>query len=234
MRRSLLGSLLALALLPALPAHAVETNAAGDVGLTIEEFRMYRQYKNALEDERVKKMPEAKRLPAIAKNAGFKVKDLEAAIEKGEAAGDLKGKCESAIKSKLEGGTLAGRVGRVIVDAEDPEAIAYVQWKNVDQSQLEEEAALTAFSTTESCPIASTIQVWAVNLGNPKERVFEARIDSDRARRFQGDRIKDFADTRYMRSFEAVKSAAKGDTFEPEPETGAPGKTDAAAPAKTP
>lgn len=218
MRRSLLGSILALTLLPALPA------GADEVGLTLEEFRMYRQYKNALEDERVQKMAPEKRLPAIAKNAGFKVKALEAAIEKGEAAGDVKAKCEEGVRKRLEDGTLAGRVGRIIVDADDPEAIAYVQWKNVEPAQLEEEAAFTAHAVSESCPIVSTIQVWAVNLGDAKQRVFEARIDPERARRFQADRIRDFADTRYMRSFEAVKSVSKGDSFDPEPETGAPGK----------
>lgn len=224
MRRRLLGSLLALSLLPAVPALADEGAQTEGLGLTLEEFRMFRQYKNALEDERVQAMKPEKRLPAIAKNAGYKQKALEAAIEKGEAAGDLKAKCESRIKSALEAGSLAGRVGRIIVDAEDPEAIAYVQWKNLEQNQLEEEAAFSAYHASAACPIVSTIQVWAVNLGDEKQRVFEARIDPDRAQRFQPDRIKDFADTRYMRSFEAVKSISKGDSFEPEPESGAPGK----------
>lgn len=216
MRRSLLGSILALSLLPALPVHAE------DLGLTQEEFRMYRQYKNALQDERVQAMKPERRLPAIAKNAGFKVKALEAAIEKGEVAGDLKAKCEANIRRDLEAGVLAGRVGRIIVDAEDPEAIAYVQWKNVEPAQLEEEAAFSAYTVSQSCPIVSTIQVWAVSFGDEKQRVFEARIEPDRARRFQADRIRDFADTRYMRSFEAVKNIAKGDTFDPEPAEGAP------------
>src|SRR5687768_17369079 len=58
-------------------------SAAEPVDLSLEEFKMWRHWQNAMEDERVKAMKPEKRNPAIAKDAKFKLKDMEKAVEKG-------------------------------------------------------------------------------------------------------------------------------------------------------
>lgn len=194
--------------------------------LTLEEFKVYQHYKNAMEDPRVQKMKPEARVPAIAKDAGYKLKDLQAAIAKGEAAGDVKGKCEAAIREALSGSELAGRVGTVDVDTSDPHAVGYVQWLNESPEKLEIEACTSAALVQKSCPILSTVQVWAQDNANPKARVFQALISGSAAAKIKPDRIKDFASTRYMRLFEKVKSVAAGDDLSQESGTPA-GKANA-------
>ncbi|MFN7135864.1 MAG: hypothetical protein ACK4N5_27615, partial [Myxococcales bacterium] len=95
LRRLLLSGLLALSL-----TCAVTDARAEDLGMTVEEFKLWREYKDALEDERVKKMPENKRLPAIAKNFKVPEKKLAAAVEKGEQHGaEIGKKAEAAIRA---------------------------------------------------------------------------------------------------------------------------------------
>ncbi len=201
MRRPLVLALLALS----------TTALAEPLALTVEEFKMFRQYQNAMQDPRVQKMkPEAQK-PAIAKDAGFKLKDMEKAIAKGEAAGDVKAACEANLKEALSQGELAGRVAKLEVDASEPHAVAYVQWLNETPAQLEEEASLAALGTAKACPILSTIQLWAQDKANPTARVFQALISREAASRINPDRVKDFADTRYIKLFEKVKNVAQGD-----------------------
>jgi hypothetical protein len=194
------------ALFAVLPALAAEP-----IDLTLEEFKMYQHYKNAMADPRVEKIKPEGRLSAIAKDAGFKLKDLQKAIERGDAAGELKAKCEKNVREALGTGELAGRVGKIDVDTSDPHAVAYVQWSNENPTQLEEEAAFAASSAISACPIVSTIQVWAQDKANPKARVFQALISGNAATKIKPEKAKDFADTRYIRLFEKVKSVNAGD-----------------------
>jgi hypothetical protein len=205
-------SFLALALvLSSAPAFAVEP-----LGLTEDEFKMYRHYTIALTDARVQAMKPDKRVPAIAKDGGFKPKDLESAIQKGEAAGDLKAKCEANLKDVFAAGQLAGRTGRLEVDTDAAHAVAYVQWFNEEPKNLPVEASFAAARAAEACPIASTITVWAQDKASPKVRVFQALISSTGARRINVDKVQDFAETRYMKLFEKVKNAANGDDLSTE------------------
>ena len=66
-------------------------------------------------------------------------------------------------------------------------------------------------STSHACPIVSTIQVWAQNKANAGARLFQALISGSAAQKIKPDKAKDFADTRYIRLFEKVKSVAAGD-----------------------
>ncbi len=206
MRRLILAAVLA-------PTFAL---AQGAADMTADEFKMYRQWQKAMNDPRVQKMKPESRNGAIAKDAKFKLKEMEAAVAKGEAAGDLKAGCESAIKQGLSGTDLGSRLGTIEVDTSEPHAVAYVQWMNADQKQLEEEAALAAVNTAKACPLLSTIQVWAQDQSAPKTRVFQALISQTAASRINPDRIKDFADTRFIRLFENVKNAANGDVIVPD------------------
>ncbi|MFO0600075.1 MAG: hypothetical protein U0228_32500 [Myxococcaceae bacterium] len=181
------------------------------LGLSEDEFKMFQHYKLALNDARVQAMKPEARLGAIAKDAGFKPKDLQKAIEKGEAAGDVKAKCEANLKEAFEKGELAGRVGRLEVDTAAAHAVAYVQWFNEEQKNLPVEASFAAARAAEACPIASTLTVWAQDKAAPKVRVFQALVSSASARRINVDKVKDYAETRYLKLFEKVKSIANGD-----------------------
>lgn len=189
-----------------IPAVAVEP-----VGLTEDEFKMYQHYQVASGDARVQAMKPQQRLPAIAKDAGFKPQDLKRAIEKGESAGDLKTKCESNLKELFEKGDLTGRVARLEVDTSAAHAVAYVQWLNEELKNLPAEASFAAARAAEACPIVSTVVVWAQDKAVPQRRVFQALVSAASARRINVDRVKDFAETRYLKLFEKVKSAANGD-----------------------
>jgi hypothetical protein len=184
---------------------------ADPLELSLDEFKMYQHYRNAVEDPRVQAMKPDARLPAIAKDAGFKLKELQKAITRGEAAGDLKAKCESSIRGALGSGDLKDRVGKVEVDTSDPHAVAYVQWLNENPAVLSQEASFAAAVTEASCPILSTIQVWAQDKAKPQTRVFQALISGSAAAKIKPERAKDFAETRYIRLFEKVKSVAAGD-----------------------
>jgi hypothetical protein len=190
--------------------------ASEPVGLTQEEFKMYRHFQQAMEDPRVQKLKPEKQHAAIANDAHYKLKDLESAIAKAEAAGDFKAKCEGNIKEALGAGELKGRLGKIDVDISEPHAVAYVQWLNEDPNKLALEATLAAAHANAACPILSTIQVWAQDKANPKARVFQALISSSAAQKISVDKAKDFAQTRYIRLFEKLKSVANGDDLSAE------------------
>lgn len=185
--------------------------AAEPIGLSEDEFRMYQQYKAAMSDARVQAMKPDKQLPAIAKDAGYKVKDLQNAVAKAEAAGDVKAKCEANLKEIFGSGELAGKIGRLEFDASQAQGVAYVQWFNDDHDKLPVEASYAAARAAEACPIASTLTVWAQDKSAPKMRVFQALISQGSAKRINVEKVKDFAATRYIKLFEKVKSAANGD-----------------------
>ena len=207
MRRLLLSSLVAVAV----PAFALES-----LGVSEEEFKMYQQYQRAMADARVQAMKPEARLPAIAKDAGFKLPELKKAIEKAEAAGDVKAKCDANLKELVGTGDLAGRTGRLEVDITGEHPVAYVQWFNDDPKNLAVEAATVAARAAEACPIATTVSVFAQDKAAPKRRVFQALISTASARRIKLDRVKDFAEGRYLKLFEKVKNAANGDDLSAE------------------
>ena len=194
--------------------------ASQPVELTQDEFKMYRHYLDALEDPRVQKMKPEARSAAIAKDAKYKLKDMEKAIARAESAGDFKAKCEANIKEAVDKGDLAGRIGKVEVDTTAPHAVAYVQWLNEAPDKLAYEASMVAVQTAGACPILSTIQVWAQDKAAPKARVFQALISSSAATKINPEKAKDFAQTRYIRLFEKLKSVANGDDLSAE--TGTP------------
>lgn len=198
--------------------------AAQPIELSVDEYKQYQHYKRAIDDPRVQKLKPEARLAAIAKDAKLKPKDLEKAVAKGEAAGDLKTKCEQNIKELLDESDLKGRVPRIEVDTEDAHAVAYVQWLNEKPELLVVEASVAAAKAAAACPITSTITVWAQDKANPKARVFQALISTSAAAKINAERAKDFADTRYKRLFEKVKNVADGDDLSAESGTpaGAP------------
>ncbi|MBL8936046.1 MAG: hypothetical protein JNM69_15925 [Archangium sp.] len=212
--RWFLAALVAVSLLPT-TAFSMEK-----VELTEEEFKMFRQATLALADPRVQAMKPEARLPAIAKDAGFKLKDLQKAMERAEAAGDVKAKCEANVKEALAGTDLKDKLGRLEVDTDAPHAVIYVQWFNEEAKDLAVQACTAAVTVANVCPIAATVTVYANDKAAPKTRVFQALISNQGARRINAEKVKDYAETRYMKLFEKVKSVANGDDLSAE--SGAP------------
>lgn len=182
--------------------------SAAAPALSAEEFKLYKEYLAALDDDRVKAMPEAKRLAAIAKNFKVPEKVLAAAIEKGKAHPDAAKQGEAEIRALAEASTLKGLLTEVRVDDTEPHAVTYVSWKNLDGAKLEEEASLVALLSAEGAPFASTVALWATDTAGRK--VFEAKIRTEAAAKFNRDRIPMFATKRYINVFEDVRNAYKG------------------------
>lgn len=208
--RWFLSAIVAVSLLPT-AAFSMEK-----VELTEEEFKMFRQATLALADPRVQAMKAEARLPAIAKDAGFKLKDLQKAMERAEAAGDVKAKCEANVKEALAGTELKDKLGRLEVDTDAPHAVIYVQWFNEEAKDLAVQACTAAVTVANVCPIAATVTVYANDKAAPKARVFQALISNQGARRINAEKVKDYAETRYMKLFEKVKSVANGDDLSAE------------------
>ena len=208
MRLPLLSWLLLVCAVPAL--------ASEPLGTSEDEFKMYLHYKLAMADVRVQAMKPEVRMAAIAKDASYKLKDLQLALTKVEAAGDVKAKCEANFKETFGTGQLAGRMGRLELDTTGDHAIAFVQWFNEEQNDLPIEASFAAARAAEACPIASTVTVWAQNKAAPRQRVFQALVSTSSARRINVDKVRDFGQTRYLKLFERVKSVANGDDLSAE------------------
>lgn len=183
------------------------------IEFSADDFKVYRHFTQASEDPRVLKMNPASRRAAIAKDAKVKLKDLEKVIARAEAAGDFKAKCESNIREAIESSDKSVRLVKIDVDVSEPHAVAYVQWLNETPEKLAVEASVLAANTARACPILSTVQVWANDREQPKQRVFEALISAQAAQRIDAQKASEFAQTRYLRLFEKLKSIAHGDVF---------------------
>jgi len=184
--------------------------------LTRDEYKMYKHYQDALADPRVQKMKPEARLAAIARDAHYKPKELTAVVEKADAAGDLKARCEAGLKDALDASALKGLTGKVEADLAEAHAVAYVQWLNENPDKLAPEACVAAKAAVEGCPLVSSVQVWAQDKANPKARVFQGLISASAANNIKLDKLKDFAETRYIRLFEKVKSVKNGDDLSTE------------------
>jgi hypothetical protein len=184
--------------------------SASPIGMSADEFRLYKDYSAALTDARVQKLPEAKRLSAIAKNFKVNEKSLKIAIEKGEQFGATAGQaCEKEVRALLNASALKGRVQDVKVDDADGHVVTYISWKNENSDKLDEEAALAALLAAKGAPITSTIAVWSTDKTSGR-KVFEAKIGAEAASHFSQERIQMFATARYIRVFENVHNAYKG------------------------
>jgi len=194
-----------VAAVAAMPARA----HAAPVEMSSDQYKLYHDYKNALEDPKVKKMPESKRMSAIARNFHTSEKKLKEAVSLGDSIGDgIEKKCEKEVRTELAASALKGRIGEVKVDATDAHVVTYVEWRNDDGNKLEEEASMAAMLASRAAPITSTVAVWAKDAAGRK--VFEAKINADAASRFSQDHIAMFAKARYIRVFEDVKNLYNG------------------------
>lgn len=187
--------------------------AAGEAGLAAADFKLYRDYLDALEDARVQKLKQSARLAAIAKNFRIPEKKLRAAVEKGEAAGGaqaIQAKEEEALKAALAP-IFGDRLKEARVDCTHGHVVTYVAWTLDKKDQLDEEAALAAAKAVKAASVTSTVALWALE---GEAKVYEAKISADAAHNINEARIKDFADTRYAKLFEGRRNQYEGATGE--------------------
>lgn len=200
-RRTVSGPLLAVLIAPLL---AVAASADAAPSVTHDEFKTYLETRDALEDERVRKMPEKQRIPAIAaRNFKMKPADLQAILDKVEAAGGEKGvaaEAKKAVEAALAGSVLASRVKEVKLDTSVPHVVTYVVWTVEDPSRLDIEAAIIALKAGSEAPITSTFRLIGKNAAGAD--IYRANISPDRTKRIKEDRIDDWASTRYRNLFE--------------------------------
>lgn len=199
--RGLGRALTVVVLLGTLPARA-------ELPLSAEEFKLWKEYKDALEDARVQKLPEKQRFAAIARNFRVPEKKLKDAVDKGEQHGQGIGKqAEAAIRGALADTEFAPRIKEIKVDTSAAHVISYVHWVADKTEALDKEACLAAARSAKAAPISSTLTIWATDPKDDARKVFEALISSEAAGRINEARVVDFASTRYIKLFEKVKRA---------------------------
>jgi hypothetical protein len=209
-RRIVFGPLLAVLLAPFFVAAAPGSAAASAV--THDEFKKFLETRDALEDERVQKMPEKNRIPAIAsRNFKMKASELQEILDKVEAAGGEKGVADEnkkAVEAALAGTPVASRMIEVKLDTSAPHVVTYIVWTIADPERTDVEAALIAVKAGPAAPVTSTFRLIGRNAAG--KDVYRANITADRTKRIREDRIEDWATTRYRNLFEveAITDAA--------------------------
>ena len=181
---------------------------AGELPMTLEEFKLWRDYQAALDDPRVQKLPEARRLGAIAKNFKVKEGELSAAVEKGAAHGEAIAKlAEEAIRASLADTDLGPRLKSVRVDTSAAHVVTYLVWKaaKTDNFSTDKEVCLAAARARGASPVTSTFKFEVLDSVAGTVKVFEGLISRSAAGRIREASIVDFASTRYLKLFEKVE-----------------------------
>lgn len=185
--------------------------AAAETSISRDDFKMYMETQSALEDPRVQRMPEARRIPEIAR-VNFKMRGpaLQAVLDKVEAAGGpeaLAKTSEEAIQKAFESLEFKARLQEVRVDTGSAHVVTYVRWQTEDRDAIAAEAVWLALRAATASPITSTVHLSAVDAEG--ENVWIAKIGADRTRHVREDRIGDWAKTRYLRLFEVDLDKSK-------------------------
>ncbi len=183
--------------------------ALADPGtLPASQYKLYRDYQNALEDPRVKKIRARHRLAAIARNFGVSKRTLEKAIKRGKQDADQAIAAQTAaVKAALKKTPIGSEVASVQLVDQGGVVIAYVSWKIGKKERLPFEASYVAAAVAHAAPISTMVAMWSC-MGTTK--VFTAKIRRSAADLIRSSQIEDFAKTRYMKLFEDVHDAFKG------------------------
>lgn len=196
--------------------------AMADPGaMTPDDYKLYREYVNALEDPRVQRMKPRVRDKKIARNFRVSLKKLKQVARKGAQVGaGLVKENEEAAKAAIEKSKVAKQVDHLELVDHSGVVIAYVSWKGTRRENLAKEAAYVAKAISEASPLTNTLAMWSC-MG--RKKVFTAKIRASSGRNIKEDRIEDFAETRYLRYFEDVHNVFEGKPPEKpviDPETG--------------
>ncbi len=181
---------------------------ADPAAMTPDEYKLWVDYQNALEDPRVQKMKPRVRLIKIARNFRVKLPVLKKAIAKGEKfAEGLVAENQTGAETALKASKVGAQITSVeLVDVEGV-VIGYVSWKATKKDRLTFDAAYLAQAIGDAAPITNTWAMWAC-MG--KKKVWTGMIRPSAASRIDLARIEDFALTRYLRLFEDVRNFFEG------------------------
>jgi hypothetical protein len=205
--------------IPGLAAAAPDAAAAAKKHeITPEDYRLFCGYQDALEDPSVAKLKGAKRDAKIAKMAKLPPKKLMAAVKKAELVGstcDEIGKLFEAAAKKAVDATLAGRIDSFDFDASDPShVVASVVFRGGDIKKVVQEAALVAKAIGDVAPITKTLAIRVVSPTAPDRTAdaaiwFEGKMNAERSANIDAARVKDFADSRYIRLFDGIRCGSE-------------------------
>jgi hypothetical protein len=186
--------------------------------LSPEDFRLFCGYQDALANPEVAKLKGAKRDAKIAKMAKLPPKKLLAAVAKAEAVGQT---CDEIAKmfevaaKKAVDGVLAGRVDSFDYDTSDPShVVASVVFRGGDIKKVVQEATMVAKAIGDVAPITKTLAIRVVSPTAPDRTAdaaiwFEGKMNADRSANIDASRVKDFADSRYIRLFDGIRCGSE-------------------------
>lgn len=202
---------------------------AEQVQMTEAQYRLYFDYLGALNDPRVAKLPEPKKLPAIAHNFKVTPAVLRPAVEKGQQYGpevaNIGKACEEAIREGVKGTPLEDRLIAVQLDVSDSHAVAYVTWTADKLELIDQEASFLAARAKKVAPIWADLKLVALDPHDRNVKRFDGLITGSAASNIHESRVADFATTRYIKLFEKPRAAAGLDGGTPDG-----GPSDAGAP----
>lgn len=211
--RSALSLALAGGLALASLAVGPEASASELSTLTRQDYYGGAYYRTALEHPTIQKIKsDGKRLARVAKDLGWKPKQLKEAVEKYDAIeGDIEALATGAIKAALDKTGLKGRVLDVLINTSEPKhVVVYVRWRGNVSVDMVKEASTIAYEVSQATPFVSTLSLAAIHPkadAASKEPVWSGKIGFESMGRIQPKRIDDgSADRLYARLFEGVES----------------------------
>lgn len=202
------GGALALALL--LASGGVQASEVST--LTRQDYYGGAYYRTALEHPTIQKIKsDKKRLDRVAKDIGWKPKQLKQAVQKFDSIeGDIEALATEAIKTALENTRVKGRVLDVLINTSEPKhVVVYIRWRGNAAPDMLKEASVIAHEVSQATPFVSTLSLAAIHpKAEPKskEPVWSGKIGFESMGKIQPKRIDDYADRLYARLFEGVES----------------------------
>lgn len=208
MPSSLLGGLALLSLAIGADAWASDLSS-----LTRQDYYGGAYYRDALEHPTIQKIKsDDKKLKRVAKDLGWKPKQLQAAVAKYESIeGDIEALATDAIKAALAKSSVKGRVLDVLINTSEPKhVVVYVRWRGNLSTDVVKDASTIAYEVSQATPFVSTLSLAAIHPKADKaskEAVWSGKIGFESMGRIQPKRIDDgSADRLYARLFEGVES----------------------------
>lgn len=187
---------------PAAAANASAVNNA--IEMTAEEFSQFRTYVNLKDAPKLVNLAEKQKRAQIAKSINITPAQLDAAIAKGEAAGEgLVDRTISAVQAELDKTPVKGRIKEVTVDTSTEQAVMFVKWQAANALDFDKEACHVAAAVKARGHIVSLVVLWAVN--NNDATVFSAKVGRQAFTKINPATINSFASTRYIKMFEEVR-----------------------------
>lgn len=174
------------------------------VELTADEFNQYRTYVSLKDAPKLANLAEKQKRAKIAQSINITPAQLDAAIAKGEKAGEgLVDRTVAAVQAELQKTPLKGRVKDVSIDTSSDQAVIFVKWQAANALDFDKEACHIAAAVKAGGHIVSLVVLWAANANDVT--VFSAKVGRPAFSKINPATINSFASTRYIKMFEEVR-----------------------------